>query len=70
MSAAQCCANCSGALKISNVIGTACAFARSMPIKPWREWLDAPFDENTCDYFTALSAKEVQRRAAIRAAKA
>jgi hypothetical protein len=65
----QCCANCGGAQKIKNVIGTACAFARSMPLKPWRQWLDAPFETNPCDYFTALSPAEILRRQEIRASR-
>ncbi|WP_160172920.1 hypothetical protein [Caballeronia zhejiangensis] len=48
-------------------IGTMCRYARSMYTKPWRKWLDAPFDENACEFFDPLAPAEIERRAELRA---
>ncbi|MFT0167508.1 hypothetical protein ACLKMY_00570 [Paraburkholderia mimosarum] len=66
IAAGRCCARCSGARKIENAIGNACKFALAMPQKPWDEWLDAPFVENDCEYFSVLSPAELARREAKR----
>jgi hypothetical protein len=63
----QCCANCTGAIKLETVIKSTCKSNRSFPNGKWREWLDAPFAENDCDHFAPLSAGELQRRAEMRA---
>ena len=51
------------------VIGTTCKYLRSMQVKPWRQWLDAPFEPNPCEFFDSLSPAEIERRAEIRATK-